>query len=205
MSTRSIIGTALDNGFEGRYCHWDGYPTHRGPQLLQTYAQLRETYGGREHAGAVEAVKRWAIRPGALGYWSSYQTPLEHLEAMRGPTESVCDLCFGSGLRPDMADSHKGCNGCSGSGVHKVERSGWLADNGDGWTTAGEDCGAEWAYLLAPEGISVLGSEYDDGSKCVGMFGGLGESFGWRRYALVAWDAQDVNWERIERGLAVAS
>ena len=66
MSTRSIIGTAHDGGFTGRYCHWDGYPTHRGPQLLDTYRELGKSW---------EAVRDYALKPNVTGYWSSYQPP----------------------------------------------------------------------------------------------------------------------------------
>lgn len=33
MSTRSIIGHPYGDGFRGRYCHWDGYPTYNGKQI----------------------------------------------------------------------------------------------------------------------------------------------------------------------------
>ena len=33
MSTRSIIGYVEGDGFVGRYCHWDGYPSWMGSQL----------------------------------------------------------------------------------------------------------------------------------------------------------------------------
>lgn len=38
MATRSVIGrytlnTNAPNEWEGRYCHWDGYPNHMGEQL----------------------------------------------------------------------------------------------------------------------------------------------------------------------------
>lgn len=33
MGTRSILAIPLDNGFKGRYCHDDGYPSHMARQL----------------------------------------------------------------------------------------------------------------------------------------------------------------------------
>ena len=33
MGTRSVIAVPLDGGFQGRYCHWDGYPTGVGKDL----------------------------------------------------------------------------------------------------------------------------------------------------------------------------
>lgn len=36
MSTRSVIAVATPSGWEGRYVHWDGYPSARGP-LIEDY------------------------------------------------------------------------------------------------------------------------------------------------------------------------
>lgn len=67
MSTRSIVARPDGEGWVGRYCHWDGYPTCRGAQLWLTYKEL----------GNAEAVRQYAIRPEENGYWSSYATPSE--------------------------------------------------------------------------------------------------------------------------------
>jgi hypothetical protein len=33
MGTRSVVGVPYGDGFRGRYCHWDGYPTYNGVHL----------------------------------------------------------------------------------------------------------------------------------------------------------------------------
>lgn len=33
MSTRSCLAFKTKEGWSGTYCHWDGYPTNRGPQI----------------------------------------------------------------------------------------------------------------------------------------------------------------------------
>lgn len=33
MGTRSVVAVPLDGGFQGRYIHWDGYPTGVGADL----------------------------------------------------------------------------------------------------------------------------------------------------------------------------
>ena len=38
MSTRSWIARKTENGFECIWCHWDGYPSHHGPILVEAYA-----------------------------------------------------------------------------------------------------------------------------------------------------------------------
>lgn len=35
MSTRSAIGFKTDEGWNGIYCHWDGYPTNRAHQIWE--------------------------------------------------------------------------------------------------------------------------------------------------------------------------
>lgn len=167
VSTRSIIGTAIDNGFVGRYCHWDGYPSGRGPLLAATYAECN---------GNVSAVRAWCLREGSAGYWSSFASPRDVMAEARKPVQVACDLCAGTGTRP--ADAHwepgsawaikcGGCNVCHGSGLRDNPNrlSSWCADNGDGWVVSDEDCGAEWAYLLGEDGVSVLCHDMDaDGS-----------------------------------------
>jgi hypothetical protein len=66
VSTRSIIGRPAGDGFEGRYCHWDGYPTGRGPQVWATVKEL-----------GVEGAIQYALKPDAKGYWSSFVAPSE--------------------------------------------------------------------------------------------------------------------------------
>lgn len=40
MGTRSVIAIPTDSGFRGRYCHWDGYPSHQLPALFGIVARL---------------------------------------------------------------------------------------------------------------------------------------------------------------------
>jgi hypothetical protein len=39
MSTRSVIALRTPDGWEGRYVHWDGYPTARGPRIEDYVAE----------------------------------------------------------------------------------------------------------------------------------------------------------------------
>lgn len=39
MSTRSVIAVATPTGWEGRYVHWDGYPSARGPRIEDYVAE----------------------------------------------------------------------------------------------------------------------------------------------------------------------
>lgn len=197
MGTRAIIGTANDGGFTGRYTHWDGYPTHHGPVLQQAYAELGQDW---------EAVKRYAIREeaGAIGYWSSFLAPSEAAAQDAKPAKIVCRGCNGTGVRADGQFQERGpnCNYCSSTGQqNNPDRCDhWRADNGEGWVTHKDDCGAEWAYLLDAKGITVLASVIaETGEKAIGMFGGLWTEFGWQRVGFAAW-GEEVDWERVECG-----
>ena len=39
MSTRSALAYKTKEGWEGVYCHWDGYPTNRGKQIWEILMQ----------------------------------------------------------------------------------------------------------------------------------------------------------------------
>lgn len=39
MSTRSVIAIATPSGWKGRYVHWDGYPSYRGPAIEDYVAE----------------------------------------------------------------------------------------------------------------------------------------------------------------------
>lgn len=42
MSTRSYIVRKTDEGYEGVYCHWDGYPEYNGAILMHHYSDERK-------------------------------------------------------------------------------------------------------------------------------------------------------------------
>jgi hypothetical protein len=63
MSTRSVIAKPEGDGWKGVYCHWDGYPTHRGKQVWAAFHEL----------GSADALREYAIRE--KGYWSSFAVP----------------------------------------------------------------------------------------------------------------------------------
>lgn len=175
MSTRSIIGTAHDGGFEGRYCHSDGYPTCRGRQIFETYHQL---------GGNLQALIAYAIRPGDTGYWSSYMTPHQNAENNAQPDRAPCWLC----AEPDR--DTPSCHLCKGTGTaynpHKY--TAWQAENGDSWATHVNDWGAVWAYLVSESGITVLESAWTEAAGAA-----------WTRIAHIAW-TDTPNWTAIECG-----
>lgn len=209
MSTRSVIARPDGDGWQGRYCHWDGYPTCRGRQLWQTFDQL----------GTVEAVRSYAIKEGTPGYWSSFLPPERLVREQAKPRKVVCRLCQGTGIRPDWAQVHlpgPGCNGCRDSGLadNSDRADGFRSDNGEGWiTSTGDDMGTEWAYVLADHALIVFERRYgrpdEDHGHGTGMFG-MGASDTdvggyWLPVIEARWDEPEPNWEAIERELAEAA
>jgi hypothetical protein len=173
MSTRSIVARVAGDGFEGRYCHWDGYPTNRAKQLFQAY---------RELGNSADALKTYAIRDGESGYWSSFQPPSEekkpaHRETPEGEAEFQKNLgefswCF----EKDNYDLVKS----------------W----GDNW-------GTEWAYVIDDKGLSVFdyvyaerpeGFKYDDSPE----YKTWRASAHWHLVGTYKWD-EEPDWEEVER------
>lgn len=193
MGTRAVIGTAHDGGFSARYTHWDGYPDGIGPTLLRCHAEL----------GSWEQVRDWAVKPGQTGYWSSFAAPSEVAEQEAKPEKITCTLCGGTGVRSDGRFQERGpnCNGCSDTGqmINSDRRSTWVPTAEDTLVEAGDDVGAEWAYLLDERGVTVLAFLRGDGEKAIGMFGSIGDGH-WASAGTVTWDATDVDWERLACG-----
>lgn len=42
MATRSAIVMKTEDGYEGIYCHWDGYPSHNGKILKESYTDANK-------------------------------------------------------------------------------------------------------------------------------------------------------------------
>lgn len=132
MSTRSVVAKVEGDGFVGRYCHSDGYPTARGRELFQTYRDL----------GNAEAVIKYAVREGESGYWSSFCPPSANpQEVDRSTPEGEHDFQNQYKLRYHF-------NWC------------YEEDNTDLIRSWGDDWGTEWAYVIAENGLSVFKRDY---------------------------------------------
>lgn len=203
MSTRSVLARPDGDGFIGRYAHWDGYPTCRAAQLWQTYREL----------GSAAKVREYAIKEGQKGYWSSYAPPSKAEVEATKPDTVTCHLCNGTGQRPDglhgVRWTQAGCNGCSGTGQERNsdKSDGWRPENADNMIRSdGDDCGTEWAYVIADDALVVLERRYgnpgSDQGHGTGMFGfGASDTESGGYWALIGaypWQADEPNWEAVE-------
>lgn len=110
MSTRSVVARVEGDGFVGRYCHWDGYPTNRGKQLFQAYREL----------GSADALIKYAIREGESGYWSSFCAPSENpVEADRSTPEGEAEFQKSG----------------SANWAHEADNTDLITSSGDDWGT----------------------------------------------------------------------
>jgi hypothetical protein len=208
MSTRSVIARPDGDAFIGRYAHWDGYPTCRGAQLWRTFTEL----------GSAQAVREYAIREGQQGYWSSFMPPSQAAREAGKPETAACDLCSGTGQRPDGLNgvrwTQQGCNGCSGTGMmrNRDRQEGWASSDGEEMVRSdGDDMGTEWAYVIADHAMVVLERRFganihDDQGHGTGMFGfGASDTEAGGYWALVGaypWHRAEPDWDAVESRIA---
>jgi len=177
MSTRSIIARPLGDGFEGRYCHSDGYPSGVGAHLHEQFRTAFE--------GDLDAMVKVLIDDEEIG-WSAIcghdlSKPACWVDTYgQGTGTPIPEDCMGDNGYPDYEKM------IAHFGPQSYTSRGETAEPGDDrmirWTGNGEDLwGAEWAYVLSPMGLMVFTGEPT-------------------YVALVAWDDDSPDWERIECG-----
>ena len=155
MSTRSIIARPLGDGFEGRYCHSDGYPSGVGKHLHEQY---HSAFGGD-----LDAMVKVLIEDEEIGWSSICGYDLSkpacwvdtYGEGVGTPIPD--DLKHERGYVSDYGELYKRFG--PQSYTHRGET---LAPDEEDrmlrWTGNGEDLwGTEWAYVLSPMGLMVFG------------------------------------------------
>lgn len=173
MSTRSVVARVEGDGFVGRYCHWDGYPTNRAKQLFQAYREL----------GSADALIKYAIREGDSGYWSSFCPPSE------GPVEADRTTPEGEAAFQNEYKTGTHSNWCFEKDNEKLVES------------SGDDWGTEWAYVIDDKGLSVFERMYDqslwsDSSEKESR-DAFRASVHWAYIGTYKWDSEP-NWEAVE-------
>ena len=188
MGTRGIIARPTPgDGFEGRYHHWDSYPTGLGATLFRL---ANEHFSGDlkrmmavlidEHPAGWSTITHanWNNPPGFTENPPSYFREDNTYDEKRA-----------------FAESHPSCY-CHGD--RKEEPKPLL-------TQVGDDGGAEYAYVISIEGrtMGVLEKRYDDDdSRAVGFFGCSQIDAHWRILAIIPLDGPEPDWDNL---LAVAA
>ena len=148
MGTRGAIARLTDKGFEGRYHHWDSYPSGLGETLFQLYnghfkkdlKVMLKTLIDDHPAGWSTICKDWAQQPGFLEYDNRKKLP-ENDPKLNRPE------CYCHGDRKEKA---------------------WLVTQDNA-----SDSGCEWVYAFdVNNGIMhIMSSFNEDNTKMIGAFG----------------------------------
>ena len=172
MSTRGAIVRQTEGGFEGRYHHWDSYPSGLGKALWDAYhgpfqsdlPRLAKTLIDDHPAGWSSIVGvDWSREPGYIEY--------PNREA-----EGVC--------RPKCY-----CHG------DRSEEENRITQNN------AADCGCEFVYVLStigPPTLTILSSFRTDGTKMVGFFGYGDPDAVWRPKAIIELNGPEPDWDHLD-------
>ena len=168
MSTRAVIARETDKGWEGRYHHFDGYPSGLGKALFDLYngyfghdlAKMLKVLLDDHPAGWSDIVGRnFRKAPGFVedtSKWKDEDRP----------------LCY--------------CHGDRHEEAQLLTRENASA------------CGVEYAYVFSGAAITILSSYCADGHKMIGMFGMGDENATWREVAMLDLNSQEPDWEVIK-------
>ena len=175
LGTRGCIARLTDNGFKGRYHHWDSYPSGLGKTLWNLFHghfkedlnAMLETLIDKHKAGwSTINGKDFNLKPG----WVEYTT-----EDIENETRKYRQpICY--------------CHG----GRHE---SAWLVTEKDA-----SGSGIEWVYAFDVKRkiMVILASYNEDNTKMIGFFGCGNESAKWQIVKEVILNYKEPDWEGIE-------
>ena len=133
MGTRSIIAIPDGDTYKGRYCHFDGYPTHMGHALMEIV--------GRD--GLDTAITNLVTEP-KLGW--SYISPTQPVldRSNCNPASPAYSQYFG----PNATHAAREGYGCERLQPYPPENDIWHGPDSNLWQ--------EWVYVLRPEGLEII-------------------------------------------------
>lgn len=155
MSTRSVIAEQRGDGWAGRYCHSDGYPSWNGRVIFELVNGLFE----RDVERALDVLVRQNY-----GWWS-----IDNRPGQQELSEGYRDGRFAS--VPGVGVAYTTQDGQSSEDQ-------WISPETDDW-------GAEWAYVLTQSGMTVLHNACSDGWTHVGFVHWNDEAQDWTAYQAV--------------------
>jgi hypothetical protein len=172
MSTRGAIARAVADGFEGRYHHWDSYPTALGKTLWDLYhgffqhdldIMLKVLIDDHPAGWSTINGADFSKEPGYIGTFGHDKTT---------GFQPVC-YCHG--------DRHE---------------EGWLVTDKN---AAGS--GVEWVYVFNDKRqMLVMSSIGTDGKKMIGAFGMGDPDATWHIAAVVDLDRDEPDWRFVQEG-----
>ncbi|MBI2851969.1 MAG: hypothetical protein HYX84_02530 [Chloroflexi bacterium] len=218
MSTRGAIARQKGDTFEGRYHHWDSYPTGLGKALWDVYhEQFQDNLDEMlrvlidEHPAGWSSIvgKDFAVTPGYNDYgkgnclkcgrlaWEHYYQDWES-HGKKLTAKARKDMANGRYMAlehpfegPESNNAECYCHGDRHEEAFLVTEE----------NAAGSGC--EYAYVFAENGkliMTILSSLNEDESKMIGMFGMGNPEAKWGVLAIVPLDGPEPDWKNIERG-----
>lgn len=210
MGTRGVIARQKGDSFEGRYHHWDSYPTGLGSALWElAHNHFRDNLEEMLHVLIDEHPAGWSTIVGkdfslAPGYnnlgkgnclacgkssWEHYYQDWEfHGKRLTAKArQSMANRNFMAlghffeELRFTKAECF--CHGDRSEDEQFVTMENAAA------------IGCEYAYVFSHNGIMTILSSYNgDGNKMIGMFGMGNPEAKWRVLAVVDMDGTEPDW-----------
>lgn len=234
MGTRAVIARPKGDGFEGRYHHWDGYPSGLGRTLwrLQDAATLGNTQGMIAYLIDEETVgwstingADWSMPKGwrdshdrdaacadcTLPMWRHYA---QYYPESTDPADPMVNGARRRGLiKPgevlQLGHGHRAMVVPTGPQSYSAR-----GETGDQMITSdGDDGGAEWAYVITPHALIVferrygaIGADEGHGTGMLGMGASDTESGGyWAPVAECRWDDVEPDWDALDQGASVSA
>jgi hypothetical protein len=214
VSTRGVIARQKGDFFEGRYHHWDSYPSGLGKALWElAHNQFKGNLDEMLHILIDEHPAGWstivnkdfAITPGFNEYgkgncltcgkpsWEHYYQEWEsHGKRLTARA------------RQSMAKGNYMALGHSYEGPRFTNAECYChGDRNEDELVVTEknaaDIGCEYAYVFSTNGMMTILSSYNgDGSKMIGMFGMGNPEAKWGVLAVIPLDGAEPDWHSLQ-------
>ena len=214
MSTRGVIARQKGDSFEGRYHHWDSYPTGLGKALWElAHNQFKGDIEGMLHILIDEHPAGWSTICNkdfslAVGFnefgkgncltcgkqsWEHYYQEWES-HGKRLTTKARQSMAKGNYMALGHSfEAQRTTNAecyCHGD---RAEDELLVTEKN------ATDMGCEYAYVFSTNGVMTILSSYNgDGSKMIGMFGMGNPEAQWGVLAVIQLNGLEPDWQMIE-------
>jgi hypothetical protein len=160
MGTRSVIAIPHGDGWKGRYCHWDGYPSHQAETLQRLVAR----------DGLQKTQKTLVFDYYGWSNLEHEQPDITFVEPERrrlGAVPTAANIAYDFG--PDGSYGDGRFVNVPGYGVAYTTQDGQSSE-GDWITHDSDNRGTEWAYVLSEGGLLVAKQSYRQQGRIIGLY-----------------------------------
>ena len=211
MSTRSVIARPTAAGFQGRYIHWDGYPSGVGQQIYglfqghfgMDFGRLQQVLLDEHPAGWSSLSGDWMKAPGFAedrGSTKDLSTAEDPSDAEDLITGEDGPACYCHGERHEAAYEVTQAN-AAGSGCECAYVLHAGAEGQPLMTIYSSYCSSSYEFPSqgSASGRKGGGSKKMIGRKMIGCFGKGDASASWQVVAAVDLCGAPPDWEQLDR------